>query len=355
MKESGIECKVVEGSEQNFKNGKKHGKWTLYYENGKAKYNFEKLKDICKTVTRNLDNVVEINEYPIIQSKTNNLDYRPLGIGVQGLADVFCQLRYAFDDPEAQELNRHIFETMYYASLKASSDLAKKWGPYGSYNHSPLSHGQFHFDLCSDFEEHKYLSGRWDWDALRSQIQEYGVRNSLLLAPMPTASTSQILGNNECFEPFTSNLYLRRTSVGEFYIMNHYLVTDLQRLGIWNEKMRQYLLSTKGSIQTYKSFPTSFRRLYRTVWEIPQKSLITMAHERQFFIDQSQSLNLFMETPTLEKLTKMHFYTWKKGLKTGCYYLRSRAAVSSVSVTLSPTSTSKEGQQDENNCISCSA
>jgi ribonucleotide reductase alpha subunit len=318
-------------------------------------FDHEELKEVVQRMTSNLNRVIDLNVYPVPETEKSNRRHRPIGLGVQGLADVFCQLRLEFDETEARKLNREIFETIYFAALSASHTCAMTEGAYESFQGSPLSQGRFHFDLCSDFNPSLHLSGRWDWEELRIKIRDQGgVRNSLLVAPMPTASTSQILGNNECFEPFTSNLYLRRTSVGEFYVSNDYLLQDLRRLEKKSKDVQQKLLATKGSIQSWNELPDGIRRLYRTVWEIPQKSLIEMAWERHFFIDQSQSLNLFVETPTLDKLTKMHFYTWSKGLKTGCYYMRSRGGVASVSIAVDPAS-KQQNNNEEQECLSCSA
>jgi ribonucleoside-diphosphate reductase alpha chain len=340
-------------------------------------FDHDHLSEVVRRMTRNLNRVIDLNVYPVPETEKSNLRHRPIGLGVQGLADVFCQLRLEFDEPEARKLNLEIFETIYYSALSASHEIAEMDGPYASFQGSPLSKGLFHFDLCTDFVPTSHLSGRWDWEMLRKKIRDgKGVRNSLLVAPMPTASTSQILGNNECFEPYTSNLYLRRTSVGEFYVSNDYLLHDLRRIHQRNlqnlQNLHQRLLADKGSIQTWTEYPLKFRKWYRTVWEISQKSLITMAWERHFFIDQSQSLNLFVENPNLEKLTKMHFYTWSKGLKTGCYYMRSRGGVSSVSFAIDPKLTvasasskpqpppkeieeNKEIEKIEEECLSCSA
>ena len=322
-------------------------------------FDHDELNEVVQRMTRNLNRVIDLNVYPVPETEKSNKRHRPIGLGVQGLADVFCQLRLEFDETDARTLNREIFETIYFAALSASHDCAKIEGAYGSFEGSPLSQGRFHFDLCSDFNPSLHLSKRWDWEDLRTKIRDQGgVRNSLLVAPMPTASTSQILGNNECFEPFTSNLYLRRTSVGEFYVSNDYLLQDLRRLEKKSKDVQQKLLATKGSIQSWIELPPGIRKLYRTVWEIPQKSLIEMAWERHFFIDQSQSLNLFVESPTLDKLTKMHFYTWNKGLKTGCYYMRSRGGVASVSIAVDPSqkpSEIKEHEEEEEECLSCSA
>jgi len=325
--------------------------WTKYLC---PQFDYSRLYSITYQWTKNLNQIIDKNVYPVPETKKSNHQHRPIGLGVQGLADVFCQMRLSFDGPDAIELNRTIFECMYYASLRSSCDLAKQIGPFSSFSQCPLAKGKFHFDLCSDFNPSQHLSGKWNWNELRRDIQQYGVRNSLVLAPMPTATTSQILGNQECFEPFTSNLYLRRTQVGEFYVMNIHLVRDLQRTQLWNKQTKEMLLSQKGSIQSWSFLPQSFRQYYRTVWEISQKTLIDLAHQRHFFIDQSQSLNLFMEQPTFEKLTRMHFYAFSKGLKTGCYYLRSRPPISPIAIT-SSSSSSLLTEHYSSKCESCSA
>jgi ribonucleoside-diphosphate reductase alpha chain len=255
--------------------------------------------------------------------------HRPIGIGVQGLADAFVLLRYPFDSDEARKLNRDIFETIYYAGLTASKDLAKADGPYESFKGSPISEGIFQFDMWNEKP-----SDRWEWEVLREEIKKYGVRNSLLLAPMPTASTAQILGNNECFEPYTSNLYSRRVLSGEFTVVNKHLLRDLVKLGIWNDELRQKLMSANGSVQHLAEIPDNLKEIYKTAWEIKQKVLIDMAADRGAFICQSQSLNIFMENANFAKLTSMHFYGWKKGLKTGMYYLRTKAATEAIKFTV---------------------
>lgn len=311
------------------------------------RFDFSVLSNNVRQLVHNLNKVIDKNVYPVPETERSNLRHRPIGIGVQGLADVFAILCMAFDEKSARRLNQRIFETMYFAALTASMELARAHGPYASFRDSPLSQGQFHFDLCPTFKT-EYLSPSNDWKQLRGEIQAHGVRNSLLIAPMPTASTSQILGNNECFEPFTSNLYLRRTMTGEFYITNRHLRKDLLRMGLWNASTIQDLLVNKGSIQAWSHLPAFIRDIYRTVWEIPQKSLLDMACDRQFFVDQSQSLNLFLNAASLEKLSKMHFYAWKKGLKTGCYYVRSKPLVSSPQITVRRV-------ESEETCLSCSA
>ena len=256
--------------------------------------------------------------------------HRPIGLGVQGLADVFILMRYPFDSPEARQLNKDIFETIYFAAVTESCNLAEKNGAYETFPGSPISKGQFQFDLW-DVQP----SNRWDWDSLRKRVMKTGVRNSLLLAPMPTASTSQILGNNECFEPYTSNLYTRRTLAGEHIVVNKHLMRDLVRLGMWNEEMREAIMAANGSIQGIEDIPVEIRDLYKTAYEISQKVIIDLSADRGAFICQSQSLNLFMEAPTFGKLSSMHFYAWQKGLKTGMYYLRSKAATEPIKFTLS--------------------
>ncbi|MEI6408005.1 MAG: ribonucleoside-diphosphate reductase subunit alpha [Bacteroidota bacterium] len=293
-------------------------------------FNFEKLYEISRVVTRNLNKVIDINYYPIPEAERSNMRHRPIGLGVQGLADVFILMRCPFDSPEARQLNKDIFETIYFAAVTESCALAEKHGAYETFQGSPISKGQFQFDLW-DVQP----SDRWDWDSLRKRVMKTGVRNSLLLAPMPTASTSQILGNNECFEPYTSNLYTRRTLAGEHIVVNKHLMRDLVRLGMWNEDMREAIMAANGSIQGIEDIPVEIRDLYKTAYEISQKVIIDLSADRGAFICQSQSLNLFMEAPTFGKLSSMHFYAWQKGLKTGMYYLRSKAATEPIKFTLS--------------------
>lgn len=292
-------------------------------------FDFQKLYKVTKIVTRNLNKIIDGNYYPIPETKTSNDRHRPIGLGVQGLADVFLLLRLPFESPEARRLNKDIFETIYFASMEASMDLAKEQGAYSSFAGSPLSEGKFQFDLWQVVP-----SDRWDWEKLRQEVMTYGVRNSLLLAPMPTASTSQILGNNECFEPYTSNIYNRRVLSGEFVVVNKFLLKDLIELGLWNPTMKNKLIAENGSVQNIPEIPTELKELYKTVWEIKQKTIIDMAAERGAFICQSQSLNLFMAEPNLAKLTSMHFHAWKSGLKTGMYYLRTKAAVDAIKFTV---------------------
>ena len=306
-------------------------------------FDFERLGDTTERLVENLNIVIDKNAYPLEKCRVSNLKHRPIGIGVQGLADVFFRLLLPYDSPEARQLNRDIFECMYFHALTASHRLATKDGHYATYPGSPLSQGKFHFEMLD--HDRPTLSGKWDWERLRAHIVKDGTRNSLLLAPMPTASTSQILGNTESFEPLTSNLYLRRTSAGEFYVCNHTLRRFLQWIGRWDNDMIEKLIIFKGSVQ---SLDVPLKPVFRTVWEISQKSLIEMAADRQFFIDQSQSFNLYLQDADVEKLNKMHFYGWKKGLKTGSYYVRSRASLSSQNFTIDPL-------KEKETCESCSA
>jgi len=292
-------------------------------------FDHNQLFKIAYKVTINLNRVIDGNYYPVPEAKRSNLRHRPIGIGVQGLADAFVLMRYPFDSPEAKSLNRDIFETIYYAALTASKDLAITEGAYETFQGSPLSKGLFQFDLWG-----VKPSNRWEWDVLREEILKHGVRNSLLIAPMPTASTAQILGNNECFEPFSSNMYMRNVLSGSFPLVNKYLLKDLVVLGLWNEQMKNAIMAHNGSIQNIPGIPENLKALYKTVFEIKQKDLIDMAADRGAFIDQSQSLNIFIEDPNYAKLTSMHFYAWKKGLKTGLYYLRTKAATDPIKFTV---------------------
>ena len=293
-------------------------------------FDFQKLYEITRVVTRNLNKIIDVNYYPIEEARNSNLRHRPIGIGVQGLADAFMLMRYPFDSAEARKLNKDIFETMYFAAMSESCAIAEKDGTYSSYEGSPVSQGIFQYDMWGETP-----SNRWNWDELKAKVAKYGIRNSLLLAPMPTASTSQILGNNECFEPYTSNIYSRRTLSGEFVVINRHLFKDLVELGLWDEEMKEQLIASNGSVQNIEAIPASMKELYKTVWEISQRTIIDMAADRGAYICQSQSMNLFVESPNFKKLTSMHFYAWQKGLKTGMYYLRSKAAVDPIKFTLS--------------------
>lgn len=292
-------------------------------------YSFEKLHEATKVVTRNLNRIIDRNYYPVEEARRSNFKNRPIALGVQGLADAFMSLRLPFDSQEAKELNIQIFETIYHAAVESSIELAREEGPYETYEGSPASKGLLQFDLWN-----RKPSELWDWDKLKQDLAKYGLRNSLLVAPMPTASTSQILGNNECFEPYTSNIYSRRVLAGEFQIVNPYMLKDLVDLGIWNDSMKNNIIANNGSIQNLPNIPDEIKALYKTVWEISQKHIIDMAADRAAFIDQSQSLNIHIKDPTMGKLTSMHFYGWKKGLKTGMYYLRTQAAAAAIQFTV---------------------
>jgi ribonucleoside-diphosphate reductase alpha subunit len=298
-----------------------------------GKFDHQKLYEITKVATRNLNKVIDINYYPVPEARNSNMRHRPIGIGVQGLADAFIMLRMPFDSPEARRLNEDIFETIYFGAMEASMELSKQHGPYETFKGSPVSKGIFQFDMWNVTPK----SGRWNWDQLKRDVKQFGVRNSLLLAPMPTASTSQILGNNECFEPYTSNIYTRRTLSGEFIIANKHLMRDLMQLGLWSETMRQKLIGANGSVLSIPEIPQNIKDIYKTVWEISQKSIIDMSADRGAYICQSQSLNIHLTNPNFGKLTSMHFYAWKKGLKTGMYYLRSTAAADAIKFTLDKT------------------
>ncbi|MFN7435270.1 MAG: ribonucleoside-diphosphate reductase subunit alpha, partial [Bacteroidota bacterium] len=302
-----------------------------------GKFDHQKLYEITKVVTRNLNKVIDINYYPVPEARNSNMRHRPIGIGVQGLADAFILLRMPFDSEEARGLNKDIHETIYFAAMEASMELAKLNGAYETFKGSPVSKGIFQFDMWGVTPS----SGRWNWDKLKQEVKQNGVRNSLLLAPMPTASTSQILGNNECFEPYTSNVYTRRTLSGEFIIANKHLMKDLISLGLWSETMRQKLISTNGSVQSIPEIPQNIKDIYKTVWEISQKAIIDMSADRGAYICQSQSLNIHLTNPNFGKLTSMHFYAWKKGLKTGMYYLRSNAAADAIKFTLDKSALSQ--------------
>lgn len=297
---------------------------------GKLFFDHNKLYEITKVATKNLNKVIDINYYPVEEARRSNFRHRPIGLGIQGLADAFIMLRMPFDSVEARGLNEDIFETIYFAAAETSMELAKTQGTYETYEGSPASKGILQFDMWGVTPN----SGRWNWEQLKEKIKKYGMRNSLLVAPMPTASTSQILGNNECFEPYTSNLYTRRTLSGEFIMVNKHLMKDLIDLGMWNDTMRNRLISTNGSVQNVPGIPQNIKDLYKTVWEISQKVIIDMAADRGAYICQSQSMNIFMQDPNFGKLTSMHFYAWKKGLKTGMYYLRSQAATAAIKFTL---------------------
>lgn len=293
-------------------------------------FDHQRLYEITKVITRNLNKVIDVNFYPVEAARRSNMRHRPIGIGVQGLADAFILMRMPFDSDEAKHLNEDIFETIYFGAMEASMELAKENGAYETFKGSPVSKGIFQFDMWGVTPR----SGRWNWEQLKQDVKKNGVRNSLLLAPMPTASTSQILGNNECFEPYTSNIYTRRTLSGEFIVVNKHLMRDLMDIGLWSETMRQKLISTNGSVQSIAEIPQNLKDIYKTVWEISQKVIIDMSADRGAYICQSQSLNVHLTNPNFGKLTSMHFYAWKKGLKTGMYYLRTTAAADAIKFTL---------------------
>jgi ribonucleoside-diphosphate reductase alpha chain len=301
--------------------------------NGVKFFNHKKLFTVTKKITKNLDTVIDRNYYPVKEAENSNFRHRPIGLGIQGLADAFIMLRMPFTSDEAKKLNEEIFETIYFAAVTSSMEMAKVKGTYATYKGSPISLGEFQFNMWGVSEDD--LSGRWDWKALRKKVLKNGVRNSLLVAPMPTASTSQILGNNEAFEPYTSNIYTRRVLSGEFIVVNKHLLEDLVELGLWNNEMKESIMRANGSIQHIDVIPQNLKDLYKTVWEMSMKDIIDMSRQRGYFIDQSQSLNLFMQDANYAKLTSMHFYAWKSGLKTGMYYLRTKSAVNAIQFTVS--------------------
>ncbi|MBT0607822.1 ribonucleoside-diphosphate reductase subunit alpha [Aequorivita echinoideorum] len=302
----------------------------MFVKNGE--FDHKELFKVTKRVTKNLNRVIDRNYYPVIEAQNSNFRHRPVGLGIQGLADAFIMLRMPFTSDEAKKLNQEIFETLYFAAVTASMEEAKADGAYESYKGSPISEGLFQHNLWGIKDEE--LSGRWDWAKLRKDVKKHGVRNSLLVAPMPTASTSQILGNNEAFEPYTSNIYTRRVLSGEFIVVNQHLLEDLVKLGLWNDDLKEEIMRANGSIQDVEIIPQDLKELYKTVWELSMKDIIDMSRHRGYFIDQSQSLNLFMENANMAKLTSMHFYAWKSGLKTGMYYLRTKSAVDAIKFTL---------------------
>ena len=301
-----------------------------YVNTETREFNHEELHRVTKMVTRNLNRVIDKNFYPTENGMRSNMRHRPIGIGVQGLADVFIMCRMVFGSEESKKLNRDIFETIYHASLESSCELSEMYGSYETFKGSPFSKGILQFDM---WDRDPQFSGRYDWDDMRKRVKE-GTRNSLLLAPMPTASTSQILGNNECFEPYTTNIYLRRTLAGEFVVVNKHLVEDLKKIGLWSKEMKDLMVKANGSVQNIIDIPKNIKELYKTVWEMSQKTIIDMAADRGVYIDQSQSMNLFVESPTISKLSSMHMYAWKTGLKTGMYYLRSKAKARPIQFSL---------------------
>jgi ribonucleoside-diphosphate reductase alpha chain len=335
----------------------------MYVDAKKRAFDYDKLKEVVKVAIRNLNRVIDINFYPTPETSNSNMRHRPVGLGVQGLADVFALMRLSWESEKAIDLNQRIFEHIYYAAVESSCEIAEKEGTYSTYEGSPISKGQFQYDLWS-VKPLTEKDGTLDWAMLKEKVAKHGVRNSLLIAPMPTASTSQILGFNECIEPFTSNIYTRRTLAGEFIVINKHLMKDLEKLGVWNENMKQQIIVRNGSVQGIEQIPDSIQALYKTSWEIKQKILIDMAVARGAFICQSQSLNLFVADPNYAKLTSMHFYTWKQGLKTGLYYLRTRAPVMAQKFTVDPElqkaaekseheRVQRKSTADEEGCVSC--
>lgn len=326
------------------------------YINENNEFDHQKLYDITYVITKNLNKVIDVNYYPVKEAQYSNLKHRPIGIGIQGLADTFIKLRMPFDSPEARRLNSEIFETIYFASMTASKDLAKVDGAYETFKGSPVSKGIFQYDMWNINP-----TDRWDWTSLKQEVKKHGVRNSLLLAPMPTASTSQILGNNECFEPYTSNMYLRRVLSGEFAVVNKHLMKDLIELNLWDDSMKNRIMQDNGSIQNIPEIPQDIKDIYKTVWEISQKAIIDMSADRGAFICQSQSLNIHLQEPNFGKMTSMHFYAWEKGLKTGMYYLRTKAAADAIKFTVTKEkevvavpSNDKEGEANSNfECVGC--
>ena len=315
-------------------------------------FDHDKLFEVTYQATLNLNKIIDENYYPVPEAKNSNLRHRPIGLGVQGLADAFIMMGFPFESEEAKALNREVFETIYYAAMTASKDLSKELGPYETYQGSPVSKGIFQYDMWNVTP-----TNRWEWDVLKEEVKKYGVRNSLLLAPMPTASTAQILGNNECFEPYTSNIYTRRVLSGEFIIVNKHLLKDLVKAGLWNKDMRQKIMTANGSIQNINEIPQYLKDLYKTAWEISQKAIIEQAADRGAYICQSQSLNIFMENANFGKLTSMHFYGWEKGLKTGMYYLRTKAATDAIKFTVEKNVAAEPAAQlveDQQAAIACS-
>ena len=334
-------------------------------KDGKKFFDHKKLFKVTKKITRNLDTVIERNYYPVKEAENSNFRHRPIGLGVQGLADAFIILRMPFTSDEAKKLNQEIFETIYFAAVTSSMEIAKASEPYSTFKGSPMSEGEFQFNMWNINDSD--LSGRWDWGKLRKSVIKHGVRNSLLVAPMPTASTSQILGNNEAFEPYTSNIYTRRVLSGEFIVVNKHLLEDLVELNLWDNDMKEDIMRANGSIQGIDVIPQELKELYKTVWELSMKDIIDMARHRGYFIDQSQSLNLFLTDPDYGKLTSMHFYAWKSGLKTGMYYLRTKSAVNAIQFTISKKKKNEEepltpeelkkmlidSQENPDDCLMC--
>jgi ribonucleoside-diphosphate reductase alpha chain len=326
------------------------------YVKADGTFDHQKLYDITYVITKNLNKVIDVNYYPVPEAQYSNMKHRPIGIGIQGLADTFIKMKMPFDSPESRQLNKEVFDTIYFAAMTASKDLAIKDGPYESIKGSPVSKGIFQFDMWNVTP-----TDRWDWTSLKQEVKKHGVRNSLLLAPMPTASTSQILGNNECFEPYTSNIYTRRVLSGEFIVVNKHLMKDLIALNLCDDSMKNRIMQANGSVQNIAEIPQHLKDLYKTVWEISQKAIIDMSADRGAYICQSQSLNIHLQEPNFGKMTSMHFYAWERGLKTGMYYLRTKAAADAIKFTVTKEQKSDfipandiEGEANsEFECVGC--
>jgi ribonucleotide reductase alpha subunit len=389
----GDECKIILKNKrftsvpQIFINGEHIGGFPELYKFFKPKFNYKKLYEVTKVITRNLNKVIDLNFYPVPETRISNFRHRPIGIGVQGLADVYARFHTSFDSVEAAELNKAMFATIYYASCEASCELAQEFanhireemnkterdpmilpediemfnrndrylGSYHTFNGSPISQGQFQFDLWKQQPLKSAGDLQFNWETLRHNIMEKGMRNSLLLAPMPTASTSQILGNNECIEPFTSNIYSRGTLAGQFVVLNKYLMSDLQSIGLWNDDLKDTIILNNGSIQGINDIPEVIRNTYKVAWDLSMKALIDQAADRGIYICQSQSLNLWLEDPDISKLTSMHFYAWQKGLKTGIYYLRRRAVSKAQTFSIDASKTVTTNNNKESDCLMCSS
>jgi len=333
-------------------NGKNVGGFTDTLNILRSTFDYQKLHEVTKIIVENLNNVIDINFYPTDKTKTSNMKHRPIGLGVQGLADVFAKMNIPFHSDDAKLVNKKIFHTIYHAALESSMEIAERTKPYTTFAGSPASKGILQFDMWENFDKEEIDLMGYDWDKLKEDIKTHGIVNSLLIAPMPTASTSQILGNNECFEPFTSNIYVRRTIAGEFICINKYLLQDLIHLNLWNEEIKNDIIRNGGSVQNLSYIPKFIKEKYKIVWEIPMKHIIEMASDRGAYVCQSQSMNLWMKDPNYKKLTSMHFFSWKKGLKTGLYYLRTEAKAAPQQFTIEPKKISKE-KLDEEDCLMC--
>jgi ribonucleoside-diphosphate reductase alpha chain len=348
-------------------------KYVEYTEEGKPYFNHELLFSVAKDIVLPMNNVIDYNYYPTPETELSNFKHRPIGVGVQGLADTYIKMGYPFESMEARKLNKEIFETLYYGTLTGSMELSKKQGAYSTFEGSPFSEGKFQFDLWKDADNidlKDFITGRWDWETLRKDIKEHGVRNSTLLTCMPTASSAQIMGNSDTMEPIDSCIYKKRVLSGEYIIANKYLVRELTKLGLWSKEMKDTIIAHNGSIQKIEIIPDDIKALYKTVWEMSMKNIIEQSHERSPYIDMTQSLNLFMQSPNYKKLTSMHFYAWNKRLKTGMYYLRQTTTVTAGKFSVDPELEKKlremsvkehtdkqlqQQQEDDGGCEMCSA